>query len=148
MPVGKVVTGVRMRVVDGAITLQVRGTDFDFTTGRLKNLGSSFWYVSHKKDRTEIPLDNLDIPTLTPEKSILNILKDRFLKFGPTDKFKDLSQTTIPYIDSQLVESHNPTALSGVGLYYKSFPGKTQNQITFNLNIFTSNILCKMSITY
>ncbi|XP_055324696.1 uncharacterized protein LOC129579082 isoform X2 [Sitodiplosis mosellana] len=123
VPSGKVVTGCRFRVVNGVITLQVRATDFDFISGRLKNLESSFWYVSEAKERTQIPLDNLDVPTLTPEKSIPNILKDRYITFGPTDKFKDLSQTTIPFIDSQLVESHNPMPLSGVGLYYKTFPG-------------------------
>lgn len=119
VPTGKVVTGVRFRVVNGVITLQVRGTDFDFISGRLKNLESSFWYVYEAKERTQIPLDNLDIPTLTPEKSIPNILKDRFISFGPTDKYKDLAATTIPFIDAQLVESHNPMPLSGVGLYYK-----------------------------
>lgn len=123
VPTGKVVTGLRFRVVDGAITLQVRGTDFDFVSGRLKNQENSFWFKNQNKERTEILLENLDIPTLTPEKSIPNILPTRFVRFGPTDKFKDLAQTTIPFIDSQLVESHNPMPLSGVGLYYKAFPG-------------------------
>lgn len=123
VPVGKVVTGVRFRIINGAISLQVRGTDFDFITGRLKNVGSSFWYTSAKKERTEIIMDAPDVPTLTPEKSIPFVQRDRFIRFGPSDKFKDLSQTTVPYIDSQLVESHNLIALSGVGLYYKSFPG-------------------------
>lgn len=123
IPTGKIVTGVRFRVINGVITLQVRATDFDFISGQLKNLESSFWYVNGAKNRTQIPLDGLDIPILTPEKSIPNILKDRYITFGPTDKFKDLAQTTIPFIDSQLVESHNPIPLSGVGLYYKSFPG-------------------------
>lgn len=122
VPSGKVVTGVRFRVVNGAITLQVRGTDFDFISGRLKNVENSVWYASEVKERTEIPLDSLDVPTLTPEKSIPYILKDHYVKFGPTDKFKDLAQTTIPFVDSQLVESHNPMPLSGVGLYYKTFP--------------------------
>lgn len=117
-------TGVRFRVVDGAITLQIRATEFDFISGLLKNHEHSYWYMNdNSKERTEIPLDNLDIPTLTPEKSIPNILTQRFVKFGPTDKIKDLAQTTIPFIDSQLVESHNPMPLSGVGLYWKAFPG-------------------------
>lgn len=123
VPTGKVVTGVRFRVIDGAITLQVRGTEFDFTTGKLKNVGNSVWYVSDKKERTEIILEEPDIPTNSVEKSIPNIDSDRFIRFGPSDKFKDLSQTTVPFIDSQLVESHNPTPLSGIGLYHKSFPG-------------------------
>lgn len=123
IPTGKVVTGVRFRVIDGAITLQVRATEFDFISGQLKNLESSYWYMSETKERTEIPLDNLDVPTLSTDKSIPNILTKRFVRFQPTDKYMDLAQTTIPFIDSQMVESHNPMPLSGVGLYFKSFPG-------------------------
>lgn len=123
VPTGKLVTGLRFRIIDGAISLQARATEFDFVSGRLKNLENSYWYTSQTKNRTEITLDNLDVSTLTPEKSIPNISQKTFLKFGPTDKFKDLSQTTIPFVDSQLVESHNPMPLSGVGLMYKAFPG-------------------------
>lgn len=124
LPAGKVVTGVRFQVRNGAIGLEVLGTDFDLTTGQLKNLEASHWFgqsttVMHE----EIPLDNLDVPILTPEKSIPHSIPNGSVKFGPSDKFKDLSQTTIPFIDAQLVESNNPIALSGVGLYYKSFPG-------------------------
>lgn len=123
IPTGKAVTGVRFRIIDNAITLQVRATDFDFISGRLINLERSSWYISDKKNRTEIILDGLDVPILTPEKSIPNIQTNLFVKFGPTDKFKDLAQTTIPYIDAQLVEPHNPVPLSGIGLTYKAFSG-------------------------
>lgn len=123
VPAGKIVTGVRFRVINGALTLQVRATDFDFTAGRLTNLENSFWYVSPQKQRFELILESPDIPTNAVEKSIPSILPDRFVKFGPSDKYKDISQTTVPYIDSQLVESHNPGPLSGVGLYHKGFIG-------------------------
>lgn len=123
VPAGKVVTGVRFRVVDGALQLQVRATDFDFTAGRLTNIESSFWYTSPRKPRTELVLDHPDVPTNCREKSIPNILPDRYIKFGPSDKYKDIAQTTVPFIDSQLVESHNPGPLSGVGIYYKGFIG-------------------------
>lgn len=115
--------GVRFRVIDGALTLQVRATEFDLALGQLKNLDDSFWYMSSNKNRTELILENPDVPTGTPEKSIPNIQKDLFVKFGPSDKFKDISQTTVPFIDSQMVESNNPTPLSGVGLYWKGWPG-------------------------
>lgn len=123
IPAGKVVTGVRFRVVDGALQLQVRATDFDFTAGRLTNVDNSFWYTSPRKQRTELVLEHPDVPTLSPAKSIPSILPDRFIKFGPSDKYKDIAQTTIPFIDSQLVESHNPGPLSGVGLFHKGYPG-------------------------
>lgn len=123
VPVGKVVTGVRFRIIDGAITLQVRGTEFDFSSGLLKNTDNSFWYTSARKERQEFVLENPDIPINTKEKSIPFALTDRFIKFGPTDRIKDAAQTTVPFIDAQIVEGHNPTPLSGVGIYYKSTPG-------------------------
>lgn len=123
LPAGKVVTGVRFRVVAGALTLQVRGTDFDFALGILINTENSGWYMSTKGNRTELLLEEPDISTNAKEKSIPFSLPDRFIKFGPTDRHKDISQTTVPFIDAQLVESHAPTLLSGVGLYYKGTPG-------------------------
>lgn len=123
VPTGKLVTGIRFRVIDGAITLQVRATEFDFKTGQLKNIDNSFWYVSNNKNRVEIILEDPDVPTASKEKSIPIISPNRFIKFGPSSRYKDVSQTTVPFIDSQLVESHNPTPLSGVGLYYKGLPG-------------------------
>lgn len=123
VPAGKVVTGVRFRVINGALTLQVRGTDFDFDVGILINTENSAWYTSTKSTRAEIILEQPDISTSTKEKSIPFALSDRFIKFQPTDRFKDIAQTTIPFIDAQLVESHNPTLLSGIGLYYKGTPG-------------------------
>lgn len=124
VPAGKVVTGVRFRVHGNSIGLEVRGTDFDLTSGQLKNIEQSQWYrPAPNVTYEEIPLDNLDVPILSPEKSIPSPLPGRFVRFGPTDKFKDLAQTTIPFIDAQLVEPNNPIALSGVGLYYKSVFG-------------------------
>lgn len=129
---GQVVTGCRFRVMSGALSIEVRGTDFDLTTGQLKNLAASKWYSSSDRRREEIVLDNLDIPLRSPEKSIPNILADRFVKFGPTSPYLDLAQTTIPFIDSQLVEPHNPVALSGIGLYYKSYPGIYSIQFVYS----------------
>lgn len=123
VPTGKVITGVRFRNVNGAITLQVRATEFDFTTGKLKNIGNSLWYMNNNKNNVEFVIEQPDIPINSMEKSILLPVSNIFVKFGPTDRVKDISQTTIPFIDAQLVESHNPSPLSGVGLYYKGLPG-------------------------
>lgn len=123
VPAGKVVTGVRFRVINGALTLQVRGTDFDFDVGILINTENSNWYTSTKRTRTEILLDQPDISTNSREKSIPFALPDRYIKFQPTDRYKDIAQTAVPFIDAQLVESHNPSLISGVGLYYKGRQG-------------------------
>lgn len=121
VPEGKVVTGVRFRVIDGVLTLQVRATEFDFATGKLRNLANSFWFAASAKDRTELILEHPDIPIETKAKSIPNIQPNKFIRFGPSDIVKDAAQTTVPFIDAQLVEPPNPAPLSGVGLYYKTF---------------------------
>lgn len=50
-------------------------------------------------------------------------MPNKFVKFRPTDSDKDAGQTTVPFIDTQLVRPMHLTLLSGVGLYYKSRPG-------------------------
>lgn len=122
IPDGKVVTGIRFRVVDGALSLQVRATEFDFITGRLKNLENSFWYASNAKNRVPIVLERPGISTDTEAKSIPDIRRNQYVQFQPTDMQKDIAQTTVPFIDAQLVEPHNLIPLSGVGLYYKGQP--------------------------
>lgn len=121
VPEGKLVTGLRFRVKDKAITLEVRATEFDFTTGRLRNLESSHWVSSKAANRVEFILESPDVPIYSTGKSIPIMTPNNFIKFGPSDMVKDISQTTVPFIDAQMVEPPNPTPLSGVGLYYKTF---------------------------
>lgn len=45
------------------------------------------------------------------------------VEFTHSDKRDDASQTTLPFLDIQNVESHSPCSLSGVGLYHKGFNG-------------------------
>lgn len=123
VPDGKVVTGVRFRVVDGALTIQVRATEFDFATGRLQNLENSFWYASNAKNRVELVLERPNIPTKGDIKSIPDVRNNQFIRFQPTDMEKDIAQTTVPFIDAQLVQpGPNLVPLSGIGLFYKGFP--------------------------
>jgi len=123
VPDGKVVTGVRFRVVDGALTIQVRATEFDFATGRLQNLENSFWYASNAKNRVELVLERPNIPTKADIKSIPDVRNNQYIRFQPTDMQKDIAQTTIPFIDAQLVQpGPNLVPLAGIGLFYKGFP--------------------------
>lgn len=124
IPDGKVMTGVRFRVDDaGALSLQVRATEFDFISGRLQNLENSFWYASNAKNRVPIILENPGVSTKTEIKSIPDVRRNQFIQFQPTDIYKDIAQTTVPFIDAQLVQpAPNLVPLSGAGLYYKGFP--------------------------
>ena len=125
VPKGWLVTGVRFRVTNvGHITLDVRATPFDFITGKLKDLTSSMWVSNPNCGQTQIVLSRPSNPLnhLT-NLSQINNTPNAFIKFGPTDYWSDVSQLTVPFIDTQRVEPYNPIALSGVGLYHKTTAG-------------------------
>lgn len=73
--------------------------------------------------RSQVWLGKPDIPTRTLSKSVPTTQTNQYLEFGPTDIDADLGQTTVPYIDSQPVESIPPVALAGAGLYHKGQTG-------------------------
>lgn len=119
----QVITGVRFRVVDGHIRLEVRATTFDHETGLLRNVEHSQWIGNdsrHKKYK--IPLHNVDIPIKSFEKSVpIEKSGDLFIEFGPSDVEKDAAQSTVPFIDATPLEAMSP--LTGIGLHYKTLLG-------------------------
>lgn len=118
---GRVVTGVRFNVNRKShLLLEVRFTEFDAFTGKLINLESSQWLSNADGGNHRINTDSLDIPTKANGPSVSNFKENSYIRFGPTHKKVDLSQTTVPFIDGQKVEAKLPGPLSGVGLYYKS----------------------------
>lgn len=122
-PPGKVITGVRFAVDTGSLKIEIRATAFDFNTGLLDDgIAGSEWISNTINDKTPIVLERPDLPTRTSSKSIPYVETNKFIEFQPTDKYLDAAQTTIPFIDIQLVESANPGPLAGIGLYYKGQP--------------------------
>lgn len=120
-PLGNVVTGVRFNTNrKGHLLLEVRFTEFDAFTGKLINLENSIWIQNPDGGKHRINTDNLDIPTKAHEPSVAIFKENSYIRFGPTHKKVDLSQTTVPFIDGQKVEAKMPSPLSGIGLYYKS----------------------------
>lgn len=118
---GRVVTGVRFnRNAKGHLILEVRFTEFDAFTGQLINLDQSAWISNPDGGKHRINTDNLDIPTKYSGPSVANFKANSYVRFGPTHKKIDLSQTTVPFIDGQKVEAKMPGPLSGVGLYYRN----------------------------
>lgn len=118
--VDHVVTGVRLAINNkGHLQLEVRFTQFDYITGKLINLDSSYWQSNESGGKHRINTDNLDIPTKSTKPSIPNAKENSFVRFGPTHKKIDLSQTTVPFIDGLKVEPKLPAPLGGIGLYYK-----------------------------
>lgn len=116
----QVVTGVRFRVFAGALHLEVRFTYFDEKTGKLDLTTASEWKANSNNNRIAIPTEHVDIPTRSSAQSRPLGEDDRNLvRFMPTSWTRDMAQTTVPFIDSILVEPPELVPLSGVGLYYK-----------------------------
>lgn len=146
-PANKVVTGVRFQLTaDHHLALEILATDFNYETGmffyfrmiwsarhlnlfrfvsskgQLENIHDSAWISNSKKEKTKLTFDRPDIPTLSPQLSTPDWRPDQYVEFGPTDRTKDASQITVPFIDALTVDG-KPCPLSGAGLYFKSRPG-------------------------
>lgn len=121
LPQGKLVTGVRFHNLDGHLALQIRATDFDYFTGRLENITHNPWAMNENggKIEIEIPKRANPLEIVVPDVYIPDNTPNGFVQFAPSDIEFDVGQTTVPIIDTLAVESHNPTALGGIGLTYK-----------------------------
>lgn len=86
------------------------------------NLEQSQWLSSSGKARTEIVMHEPDSIWKTNKFGELVWTENQYIKFGPTDKTKDASQETVPYLNNvPLID--RLTLLSGAGLYFKSIAG-------------------------
>ncbi|XP_037024802.1 uncharacterized protein LOC119066426 isoform X2 [Bradysia coprophila] len=123
-PPGSVLTGIRFAVVNDHLSFEIRATQFDFNSGRLD--GRSEW-ISDKVERSVLLLDRPEpsYPIYTNDYECLRSIPyptpNKFVKFRPSDPDKDAGQTTVPFIDTQMVRPMHLTLLSGVGIYYKYY---------------------------
>lgn len=123
-PAGYVLTGIRFNAVNGHLVLAIRVTRFDFKSGRL--FDSFEWISNYNENRQPIELGR---PSESSHKSKSHSIpftsENRYVQFQPSDIDKDGGQTTVPFIDVQLVQPPNdrPTLLSGAGIYYKGEAG-------------------------
>lgn len=122
VPQGHAITGVRFAMFKGHLRLEVRATEFDFETGTLMNLDNSTWHGNDNGGRLEIYL-NKPKPIALHGYPIINNIPDSFVKFTPSDREADASQTIVPFLETAKVEPIIPVPLAGVGLYYKGRPG-------------------------
>lgn len=117
------VTGVRFKEIDGRLSIQIRSTEFDVNSGTLENLGNSTWISSTSQVVNQIKLNGRKLSTKSPSIAIPNEIENAFIEFGPTDINDDLSQFTIPLIDSHVIEPSVPSILAGIGLIHKGQAG-------------------------
>lgn len=123
-PVGTVVTGVRFKAIDGVLNIEIRATKFEFSTGKLFNDHKWIWNQNEHEHRTPINLKKSDIPPKATDFSVQNNEVNKFVQFQPSGIEEDVAQTTLPFIDSQIVESFDRQApLSGIGIYFKASRG-------------------------
>lgn len=116
-------TGIKFKSEKGHLSLEIRATKFDFNSGTLQDVIRSEWIASTITNRAPILLTEPDKSDRSLSKSIPDITPNSYVDFQPTDIGKDAAQTTVPFIDIELVEPTHPTILSGAGLYYKGQPG-------------------------
>lgn len=91
--------------------------------GKLMNLDQSEWLSSsNQKERTAFDLQRPDVPTRATTHYDPLWTTNKFVEFGPSDREKDASQVTVPFLDGTFVESI-PTILSGAGFFLKEQPG-------------------------
>lgn len=124
------VTGIRFKPIGTHLNFEIYTTPFDFEAGQLvEPLQKSGWKdnpntdSSLKNPRSRVNLINPDVSTRSPLPSIPDSKHDQYIEFRETDMDKDASQTTVPFLDAQPVESVSPTPLSGVGIYHKGRGG-------------------------
>ncbi|KAG6795681.1 hypothetical protein HZU73_09070 [Apis mellifera caucasica] len=113
-------TGFKFRMVGSRLNLEVRMTPFNFTTGKLiEPLNNSFWFSHDRTDRTELKLENPNIPTRLPLLALPDSKTEQYLNFAPSDRKTDAAQNTIPFLDVQSVESNPPIPIAGAGIFHK-----------------------------
>lgn len=125
VPKGHAVTGVRFRVINDRISLEIRATEFDFCTGDLKNHDKSMWVMNSNLERSKIVLPKADVPIKTPVdlKTLPNRYAAGSVEFGPTDFWTNVGQLTVPFIDTQRLEPERAVVLSGVGMHLRARDG-------------------------
>ncbi|XP_068146560.1 uncharacterized protein [Drosophila tropicalis] len=125
-----VVTGVRLRMLGKHINLEVRFSEYNFTTGRLLDAkNKSFWLsndntdLSGTKRRQRLWLNNPDLPINSKLKSLPLSSTNQFMDFFTSSPESDASQSTVPFIDTQDVVPNPVVPLTGLGLYHKGREG-------------------------
>lgn len=127
-PVDHVVTGVRFRKLGGNLNLEMQVSPINFTSGEI-NPRLSAWVgndntpASETKPRTKLSLKSPDVPTRSAAPSLPDSKNDQYVEFQASSLEKDVSQTTVPFLDAQPVAPQPPSWLTGVGIFHKGQPG-------------------------
>ena len=72
-----------------------------------------------ERPRSLVPIIMPDIPTKYHGYNKVDTATDQFVMFDSSSAYKDVSQTTVPFIDAQPVAPQPASWLGGAGLYHK-----------------------------
>lgn len=123
VPIGHVVTGLKLRSLGGHLNLEIQATPISFSSGKL--LGDRSTWLGNDNtpatvdQRRPVNIVSPDIPTRFAGKSKIDTGHNQYILFDATAAAKDVMQTTIPFIDSQSVSPTPGSWISGAGLYHK-----------------------------
>jgi len=126
-PVGHVLTGIKLRDIGGHLNLEIQVTPVEFATAKLLSERST-WVANDNtpatdKPRSLVPIIMPDIPTKFEGYNKVDTDTDEYVMFDSSSAYKDVSQTTIPFIDAQPVAPQPASWLGGAGLYHKGRVG-------------------------
>lgn len=93
--------------------------------------------------RTEIDINNSDLPTKIDIPSEPDVVPNKFVKFTYSSIDYDVAQTTLPFIDIQPVSPYPGVPLSGIGVYFKQ---KKQHAGFIGPSVFTYNFSNNLNI--
>lgn len=96
-----------------------------------------------KNPRQEIYVHRPDDPTKFVGLSKIDSVPDTFIRFGPTDRAKDVAQLTVPFLDAQTVAPTPSSWLSGVELFHK---GQSDSGGFLGLKVVTYNATEHMKV--
>ena len=117
-------TGVKFRTVGSRLNLEIMVTPFNFTTGKLiQPLEKSFWLSNDVTERSELQFTNPDIPTHVSLPALPDSKANQYLNFAPSDRVSDAAQNTIPFLDTQPLETKRPVPIAGAGIFHKGRKG-------------------------
>lgn len=128
VPKGYVITGLRFRKLGGHLNLEIQASPIDFASGQI-DAERAIWLsndntpAAETKPRTKVSLYSPDVPTNCKTSSLPDSLSDQFIEFQASSLEKDVSQTTVPFLEAIPVLANPPTWLTGVGIYHKGQPG-------------------------
>lgn len=172
--------GIKLRLIGSHLNMEVRVTPFNFISGKLiEPTNSSYWVGNDNTElsdtkrfviyyifniysitlsplcyiyRIEIDISNSDLPTKSNIASEPDMSSNKFLLFTHSSIDRDVAQTTLPFIDSQVVAPYPGVPLSGVGVYFKGmknyagyigpsvFTYDLSNEINSNLFPINNNV--------